>query len=435
MYQPLKKLALILSFCLYWPCSALTLETDIPPGPKWDAFDATTESPSQMPMDRMIIATVSSKWHQSLIDGRSVKEEPLPKKYHTFLKEIEKKYGLKRTADWPLHAINEHCFVFTAESNAHRNEAVRQMKTDDRFNKITKMTKFSTMGDTGNKKNKPASPSSSIPYNDPYFNLQFSFDRLNLNPLHQQTHGEGILIAVIDTGLDIHHQEMKGRIKGTKNVVDKEDHIFLKDLHGTAVSSIIAANANNNAGMVGIAPKANLLGIKACWEDNPENHGAVCSSFNIIKAMDFALKQKAHIINLSLAGPNDEILEALISQAEQQGTLIIGSVDPNQIKSFPTLHPQVIAVAHPKAFKPGTRVDVLAPGKKIFSALPNNEYEFFTGNSFSTAHISGVLALIKSQLPDLNLFDLRKILKQTASSDKMLNTCDLLKALPSAPSC
>ena len=434
MDQPLRRLGLMLMLCFINTLPTYSLETDIPPGPKWDAFDKTTETPEDMPMDRMIIVTVSSEWHKSLVQDRSVKDNPLPSKYKAFLEDIQNRYGLQRTADWPLHALKEHCFVFTAKSNAHRNEAMRQLMEDNRFNKVTPVSRFKTSGNKEDLKTIKPSSSKEVPYNDPYFHLQFSFDKLNLRPFHTQTQGEDIVIAVIDTGVDIHHQEMQGRIQGTKNVVDKDDQQFLKDLHGTAVSSIIAANANNHVGMVGMAPQAKLIGIKACWEDNPEHHGAVCSSFNIIKALDFALKQKAHIINMSLAGPNDDILEALIHQAEAQGTLIIGSIDPSSSKSFPTMHSEVLAVAHPKQFQPGTRVDILAPGKKIISAIPNNEYEFFSGNSFASAHVSGLFALIKSHFKDINMLELRDEIKKN-KPHKIFNTCVFLNSFTSNPAC
>ena len=409
---------LILSFL---PLTGLSLSTDIPNGPKWDAFDKTTASPETMPMDQMIIVTVSSNLHQSLVGKGSVKSKPLPNQYEIFLKEVESLYGVTRMADWPLHALNEHCFVFKAASAQARNQALKKMRADQRFLKVTKMNRFESKGQKA-KKNST--------YNDPFIGLQHGLRALNIPPLHlQKVRGQDTLVAVIDTGVDINHPEMKGRLFGTKNVVDKDDKQFIKDYHGTAIVSIIAANANNKAGVVGIAPESKILAIKACWEKSQQDHTAICSSFNIIKALDFALKQKAQIINMSLAGPSDEILEALVKKAEEEGALIIGAIDPNNASTFPANHPSVLAIAQPKAYQKGTRVDALAPGKQIISALPNNEYEFFSGNSFSTAHVSGVVALIQAHSPQIPMKDIRLAVKKYGVNSHLLDTCSLFKAL------
>src|SRR5206468_548036 len=75
------------------------------------------------------------------------------------------------------------------------------------------------------------------------------------------------------------------------------------ELHGTAVAGIIGARADNSVGIVGVAPEAGLMALRACWQAPPDESAAVCSSFTLAKALQFAIDNNAKVINLSLGGP------------------------------------------------------------------------------------------------------------------------------------
>lgn len=422
--------------------NAFALELEILAGPNWDAFDATTQEPQSMAIDKMVVVTVSTQFHKQLIGkNASVEDKVLPAAYQQFLNYMQQQYGAERVADWPLHALNEHCFVFELRSAKQRSLVLSLMKQDKRFKKITPMSRFKTLGKA---ESSSTQSQASVPYNDPFSTMQYGLEALHITELHPWSQGEGVLVAVIDTGVDVKHKDLQGRMFGTKNVVDEDDQQFLRDFHGTAISSMISANANNGEGMVGIAPQAKILAIKACWEDGADKHTASCSSFNIIKALDFALKQKAQIINLSLSGPNDEILQALVEKAYAEGVIVVGSVDPQSPSRFPAVLDEVLAVAQPKSFSQASRIDVIAPGKQIVGALPGDQYEFFSGNSFATAYVSGIIALIKSLEPDINAKTTQSLFKHVkqqslqksgqAHDKQVLDTCVLFQELlPKSP--
>src|SRR5258705_9176099 len=144
--------------------------------------------------------------------------------------------------------------------------------------------------------------------------------------MQQRATGRGIRVAVIDTGGDRSHPDLRGRIDTARNFVS-DDARFDSDIHGTAVAGIIAANADNGIGIVGLAPDAGLLVLKACWQHAIDDVRAQCNTFTLAKALTFAIDQRADIINMSLGGPNDPLLGLLIEIALTRGIIIVAAQD------------------------------------------------------------------------------------------------------------
>ena len=101
---------------------------------------------------------------------------------------------------------------------------------------------------------------------DPYSSVQPGHERMDIASAHRWSRGRGVRIALIDTGLDSAHPDLRGRIDLERNFVDEDARRFQLDRHGTAIAGVIAANADNGVGIVGIAPEARLLALKACWQ-------------------------------------------------------------------------------------------------------------------------------------------------------------------------
>ena len=163
-------------------------------------------------------------------------------------------------------------------------------------------------------------------YDDPYFSQQYGANAAQLLQMHQRATGRGIRVAVIDTGADRTHPDLQGRIDTARNFVG-DDARFDSDIHGTAVAGIIAANANNGIGIVGLAPDADLLVLKACWQRALDDIRAQCNTFTLAKALTFAIDQHADIINMSLGGPNDPLLALLIEVALARGIVVVAAQD------------------------------------------------------------------------------------------------------------
>jgi subtilisin family serine protease len=132
-------------------------------------------------------------------------------------------------------------------------------------------------------------------------------------------------VAIIDTGVDTEHPDLAGRTQLTRNYIDDDVTEFRNDRHGTQVAGLIAAAANNGIGIVGVAPDVRLMAYKACWQPTPSSAGR-CNSFTLAQALADALAARAQVINLSLVGPSDPLLEALVEKAISGGVIVVGAV-------------------------------------------------------------------------------------------------------------
>lgn len=145
---------------------------------------------------------------------------------------------------------------------------------------------------------------------------------------HRLSTGLDVKIAVIDTGADIKHSDLQGRIISITNFVEGGELSFSTDQHGTAIAGIIGAQSDNGIGIVGIAPKSEILIMKSCWYSQRTGNGAKYSSWTLAKAIDAAINKGVKIINLSLAGSHDKLLESLLGTANQRGiTIVTASLD------------------------------------------------------------------------------------------------------------
>jgi subtilisin family serine protease len=276
-------------------------------------------------------------------------------------------------------------------------------------------------------------------HNDPLSGSQSSAESLRLDELHRMATGRRVRIAQIDTGVDVSHPGFKGRAVEAKNFVDGSD--YAAESHGTAVAGIIVAKAPNHIGIVGVAPDATLLALRACWQTSAESGGAVCNSFTLAKAIQYAILRHANVLNLSLAGPRDRILERLIDRAIENGTVVVGAIDPDSpFNSFPAQYFGVLAVA--AANTQGSRALVIyAPGDHVRTTIPNGGWGFVSGSSFAAAHVAGITALLLEIVPGLKPGEIHSMLHQQMASDAavagppVLNACNLLAKVWRKPNC
>ncbi|MBX2878830.1 MAG: S8 family serine peptidase [Granulosicoccus sp.] len=365
----------------------------------------------------LVLITMTPQQHASLTSYRLPNHNStpeLPPLYADYLSNIENQYGLVRVADWPLPAIDIFCIVFENQSDQSRDDIIAQLVNEPGIESAQLVQSFEVQQQ---------------PYNDPFLSLQHGFRSLRAESSHQWARGRGVSVAVIDTGLDVNHPDLENRTATTKNFVDTDRRQFAADVHGTAVAGVIAAAADNGTGMVGVAPEATLLALKACWQQATEREDrAVCNSLTLAKALNYAILEQADIINLSLAGPPDPLLERLVKKALAENLIVVGALPQENVDSFPTSIEGTIAVA-----MPGVRSSaVVAPGQQVLSTYPGDEYEFYTGSSFSTAHIAGLAALLRELSPRLSAADVLALLNRTAepttgAADACLAIAELIK--------
>lgn len=222
-----------------------------------------------------------------------------------------------------------------------------------------------------------------------------------------ETKGKGITIAVLDTGCDSKHPDLLERISGGRNFTDddRSNPTIFHDYngHGTHVAGTIAAQQNDK-GVVGVAPEANLLIVKVLNRNGSGQYEW------IIKGINYAIEQKVDIISMSLGGPIDmpELYEA-IKKAVSNNILVVCAAgnegdgdDSTDEFAFPGRYNEVISVGSINLARRSSNftnshneIDVVAPGEKIVSTYLNGKYATLSGTSMAAPHVSGALALIK----------------------------------------
>ncbi len=183
------------------------------------------------------------------------------------------------------------------------------------------------------------------------------------------------------------------------------------------MAGVIAALANNQLGIVGVAPAVKLIALKACWQLDAGADGARCNSFTLAKAPAAAMDEGAQVVNLSLAGPTDPLLASLVESGVQRGVVFVGSVSPPpqpQLSGFPGGASGVLAVDSSEAHAAKHGV-LLAPGNEILTLMPEGHYDFASGSSLATAHVTGTVALLLAQNPKLRPEPVQSLLSRTST--------------------
>lgn len=319
------------------------------------------------------------------------------------MRAVEREYGLREVNAWPIAPLRIHCAVLQIPSGADRNTLLARLSKDRRVKLTQPLQTFATRTEG---------------YNDPYVGLQRGFQQMDVADAHPWSRGDGVKVAIIDTGVDIQHPDLRGSIASAVNFVDADDAQFQRDRHGTEMAGVIAAVANNREGIVGVAPNARLLIFKACWQARSDADAARCNSFTLARALTAAFAAHAQIVNLSLAGPDDPLLGDLIREGQHRGVVFVGAAaaDPN---GQPSLMHQagVIEVASSDGHF-GTDTVLYAPGREILTLLPGGHYDFASGASIATAQVSGVIALMLAKNPALTAASAYRLLRDTSSTLK-----------------
>ena len=308
------------------------------------------------------------------------------------MKQLAADYGLKHVDHWPMRSLDVHCIVFEAGPEAQMETLVAQLSADARVESAQAMNRFALMGASDR--------------NDPYRGLQGSLDTLGVAEAQRWSTGRGVRIAVIDTGIAGAHTDLAGQVAERRDFVGGD---AADDRHGTAIAGIIAAKAGNGLGIVGVAPGARLLALRACGQREPGGRGS-CTTFDLARAIDFAIDAKVDVLNLSLGGPQDRLLERLLEQAKAQRIIVVAAAG-DAGASFPSGMDGVIAVRGDGTQAPGSAL--VAPGKDVLSLAPPDGYDYFSGSSVAAAEVSGIVALLLERAPELSAADARRAMAAT----------------------
>ncbi|WP_157982223.1 S8 family serine peptidase [Oceanicella sp. SM1341] len=296
---------------------------------------------------------------------------------------ITQRYGVDLAAEWPLQAISVHCLVLDARRHPDPDALLALLRADPRIRTVQRMQSFSVMA---------LAPGP--PHDDPLFAAQTALARLNAPRAQQLSRGAGVRVGVIDSAIDPGHPDLGERLVESRDFVSRVPSAAA-EAHGTAIAGIIGATAGNATGIVGVAPEAELVGLRACWQEpgGSGQEGGRCSSFSLARALNFAVLGDIPVLNLSLGGPPDALLEELLRAALSRGTVVVASWGESARPAFPAALPGVIA-AGGAAGLPAPQVDVL-------STAPGGGYGYVSGSSVAAAHVSGVAALLLAARPSL----------------------------------
>lgn len=294
---------------------------------------------------------------------------------------VERDYSLREVSAWPIASLRVNCIVARVPERTPRDTMISRLEHDSRIESVEPLGEFTT--ETG------ASGRTYLP-------LQGNLRELGVLQAQRLSQGAAVRIAVIDTGVDYRHPDLRGRVITRLDFVGHDGEQFAADRHGTQIAGVIAATAEGGHGLLGVAPESRLIVLKACWPLRQDAARAACDSFTLAQALEAANAAHPDIVNLSLAGPPDPLLQRLIRYGMRQGIIYVGAVPPpgsGLTQAFPADIPGVLAVQSAEDAGDGNR-HLLAPGHGILTLVPGGRYDFASGSSLATAEVTGIVALL-----------------------------------------
>lgn len=235
--------------------------------------------------------------------------------------------------------------------------------------------------------------------NDPQM-MGWEIKKFNIANLWNSTTGKNVVVAVIDTGCDYNHPDIKNNILEGKNFVDNNNDPMDGNGHGTHVSSTICAT-NNNFGMVGISPDTKIIPIKCLANNGSGEEDAIANG------IIWAANRKVDFITMSIGSPRPSTkIENAINYANSVGSVIFcaaGNSGKNTDILYPAKYKNTISIGaidknltRTNFTCSGDSLDFLAPGQDIMGCVPNDSYALMSGTSMSNPYAVGIASLLLS---------------------------------------
>ena len=341
---------------------------------------------------------------------------------------VARDHGLRQLAAWTIEPLRLRCMLYELAAGSDRAEALARLSRDRRVRLAQPLQEFRTWSTPADAHAPPRRAAAAQHYNDPYVGLQHGFSAIGAASAQRWSSGARVEIAVVDTGVDAGHPDLAGRVVSQRDFATQAAGPPAGDRHGTEVAGVIAAGANNGVGIVGVAPRAALRSYRACWPVAAGASEARCDTFTLAQAIGAAIASGARVINLSLGGPADPLLEQLLAKAVERGIVVVGAVPPDaRMDGFPVDVAGVIAVRSDDM--PGTDGSALsAPGKDILTLEPGGHYDYASGSSLATAHVTGAVALLLDLEPGLDAAAIAALLR-ASTRDAVIDACAAIRAL------
>ncbi len=298
--------------------------------------------------------------------------------------DIASEYSLTVAAQWPVRSLGVHCLrvSFDNAGTATRDA----LESDPRVRWVQPLNEF-----------EGSSADASARH---YRELQTSLEIMNLGTLHARLRGRGVSVAVIDSAVERDHPDLRRAVGEYRDFVASRASAG-GERHGTGVAAVIAA-ADNGVGITGVSPAAEIYAYRACWEAGSGK--TVCDSLSLSRALDRAVSQTPQVVNLSLTGPADRLLESLLERLMDQGALVVAAFDEKRREDqrCPAPAPAVLYVRDSGVGQASSGSTLAAPGQRVLTAQPGHGWDFMEGHSLAAAHVSGVLALMLEARPGMS---------------------------------
>lgn len=266
---------------------------------------------------------------------------------------------------------------------------------------------------------------------DPYREYQHALTQLDVERAWALSAGAGTTIALLDSAPDTTHPEL-GSVELLAADSEADAIPPIPAVHGSLLAGVIGATHGNNFGISGIAPAARVLAVPVC---KPQQAGGAdrCALYDVLRGIDTAWEARAQVINLSLVGPSNRLLERAVARMERLNVLVVAAAgnEGTDTPRYPAAYPSVIGVGaidqdgeRYSRTNTGLGVEVYAPGVEILSTRPPSGFAFGDGTSLAAAHVSGALSVLlgAGATPD----EARAALSADENATQLSPLCDLL---------
>ncbi len=299
---------------------------------------------------------------------------------------LASEYELSVLTQWPIKTLEVHCFVIERPP-ADRLAALEQ---DPRVRWVQPFNEYEM-------KSSPAVSVSNAPSTLANRFIE-TFD----------ARGEGVRVVVVDTSADQEHPGLSRARLHHQNFAGSRGALGAEP-HGTAVVGLIAAAPGEmQDGVRGIAPDAEVHLLRGCWQES-QRSGGRCNTLTLALALDAAVAVEPDIVNLSLSGPADRVLDELTRKLLDQGSIIVSAFDEQRSpeRRFPMPRDGVVYAygLSDEQPRPDSERVLFAP-RHAFSLIPEGGYDLVSGHSIASPQLAGMAAVLIEQFPEANRADI-----------------------------
>jgi subtilisin family serine protease len=256
--------------------------------------------------------------------------------------------------------------------------------------------------------------------NDPYAGSEWQLAKIGAQTAWDSTMGSGVTIAVLDSGVNVNHPDLKANLVPGYNVYSNNTDLTDVCGHGTAVAGTAAATGNNATGVAGVAGAARIMPVRIAYND--PTYGCYAYYSTIASGITYAADHGARVANISYAGVAGS--SAILSAARYmngKGGVVVVAAGNNNINENITPDPALVVVsatdsndAKASFSSYGSFVTIAAPGTYIWTTNNSLGYSQWQGTSFSAPVVAGVAALMISARPDLGSDQIKSLMYSTA---------------------